>query len=159
MYHTKLYLTPSYVDTVHSDNKITVYISWTVDLSKIPHIHHLTDFISDVMKPIDWNNIHPTISYENADDYNVLSFKTYAFAKVKEGEKYDEELGYQIAINKAERSAIKVYRKLIQKIVNKIHDYWLGNLHMTDIKATHVNDDLTLKFNNKIRKIKSINKK
>lgn len=155
----KLYLKANYVDTVCFENKITVYVHWTIDLSKIPQVHHLTNFLSEVMKEKDWNDIHPTIDYENGNgDYNVLSFITYAFAKVKEGEKYDKELGYQIAINKAERSAIKAYKKLMKKIVDKMHDYWLDNLYMMEIKARYVNDDLLEKFNSKLRKVQPINK-
>lgn len=152
---TKLYLKANYVDTVYSENKITVYVHWTIDLSKIPQVCYLTNFLSKVMKEKDWNDIHPTIDYENNDKF---SFRTWAFAKVKEGEKYDEELGYQLAINKAERSAIKAYKKLMKKIVDKMHDYWLDNLYMMEIKAKYVNDDLLEKFNSKLRKVQPINK-
>lgn len=150
----KLYLSVGYIDkfqdNINGRNRVTV--SWIIDLSKMPEIDWLADMLDKTMSRDDRHRIHPTLDYENGfDDHTTFGFRTTAWVKVNKDDKYNDVIGYQLALNKAQQKAIKVYQKLIKEIRNKVYQYYLSPFSDMEEKLYDTDKELKRNFNKKVR--------
>lgn len=140
---------------IDPENGITkIYMLWKIDLSKLPYMKHLLDFISFSSNNNDFNYINPSLKYVN--DYCILSFTTTAISRINDIDKYDEVLGYHIALIKNKKQAMKTYNRLINVIRKKINKYFMKPLEEIELNNSF---DLIELLSVKMNGYKNMNKK
>lgn len=148
----KLYLKKcwiyKYQDNVNGRNRVT--ISWEIDFSILPEIERLLEFLEIVMKPKEWNDIDPSLSYADSR-HQSFTFTTSAWVKCKEGDKYNDNIGYQLAMTKAQRKALKIYNRLLNTIFYKMHKYFVSPLYDIQNHVLKMDTEMYGNFNRKVK--------
>lgn len=124
-----------------------IYMLWKIDLSKLPYMKHLLDFISFSSNNNDFNYINPTLDYIGNDHYDSFTFTTIASSKVSEKDTYNEDTGYRIALMRNQKKALHTYNKLIDVINNKIDKYFKKPLDRIEMNNDFDIIDLYMKLN------------
>ena len=162
----KRYITGKVVDIISDpENGFTrVYVKWTIDLSRLPNMIFLLNFLSNVLTEKDYNNIDPSIEYYTEASYNSLldidtpyhlfSFVTTAFSRVSGKDTYNEDIGYRIAFLKNQKKAIYTYNKLISVINSKINKYFKDPLEKIETNNGFDILNLRMKLNKYNKHIK-----
>lgn len=133
----KLYLTRKSVDKYQDEKTGTtrLTIKWIIDFSRLPQMRKLIDFLNLTMKNEDWNNIDPSFDYvDRTNNFYAYTFTTVAWVKTNKNDLYDPIIGYRLAMNKSHIKALKLYRKFIEMIADKVYQYWFDPLNAIELK-------------------------
>lgn len=134
----KLYLTRKSVDKYQNEKTgITrLTIKWIIDFSRLPQMRKLIDFLEETMKKQDWNNIDPSFDYYvgKMNNFYAYTFTTVAWVKTNKNDLYNPEIGYKLAMDKSQIKALKLYRKFIEMIADKVYQYWFDPLNAIELK-------------------------
>lgn len=154
MRNNKKYLHVNSIDKFQDNinGRTRVTIEWVIDFSKLPYMNHLLNFLEDVMiKESIWNAIDPTFDYEWNTDNKSFKFTTTAWVKVREGDRFNDVIGYDLAYIKNEKKALETYNKFIEFIYGKVSEYFVFPLDRINCNNNRTIDNLSCRFYRKVK--------